>query len=285
MKHFAPATMSELYGALAEMTPQSKIISGGSDLILRLRMGLAPDALLYMGGVAELSAVERRGDQMVIGAMATMTQIAGYPHFPRALMALPDAAADVGSKQIRNSGTIGGNVGNASAAGDLIPVLFLLHARVEIACPDGSLRTVPIEELVVGPMKTTLATGEAIVRFLLPIPQSPTQSSAFLKLGSRKSLTISRIGLGISADRGADGSVSQVEVVAGAVSLTPVHVKEAEAWLPGRQLDATAAREVGRALSDLILAITPEKFDRDYKVGAAWGVAEDVLAILAGRFD
>lgn len=283
MRNFAPTTMPQLHEALAEMTPQSKIIAGGSDLVIRLRMGLCPDALLYMGDIPELSAITRKGDVIEVGAMATMTAIAEWEGWPLSLRALPDAAADVGSRQIRNSGTIGGNVGNASAAGDLIPVLFLLHAEVEIACPNGSLRKLKVEELVVGPMKTTLATGEAIVRFLLPVPPSATRKSAFLKLGSRKTLTISRIGLGVSFDFDNNGAIAEPEVMAGAISLTPVPVKEAESWLPGKKLDAEAARQVGKALSELILQITPEKFDRDYKVGAAYGVAEDVLNILASR--
>lgn len=285
MNHCAPATMAELHKALGLMSEDSKIISGGTDLIIRMRMGLSPDMLLYPGRIGELSRIEVEGESVSIGAMATMTAIADFP-FPRQLAALSDAAIDVGSRQIRNSGTIGGNTGNASAAGDLIPVLFLLHSEAEIAGPGGAVRRIPMQELVVGPMRTTLAYNEIITRFIVPIPQPEgdrTRKSAFVKLGSRKTLTISRIGLGVSLTLDGEDVITSAEVVAGAISLTPVHVEAAEEWLPGKKPDDEATRYVGQALSDLIRKITPEKFDRDYKVGAAFGVAEDVLARLACR--
>lgn len=281
MKYFAPKTMQELSAALAELTPKSKLLGGGTDLIIRLNSGgCEPDALLYMGFLPDIDRIMAAGaklDTIEIGAMATMTSIAESKLLTGSLAAIADAARDVGCKQIRNNGTIGGNIGNASAAGDMLPVLFMLNADVEIMSAKGELRREPISKVVVGPMKTTLAFNDAIVKFIVKLPSGQTSRSAFSKLGFRKALTISRIGLAVTLERDNDGVITSAEVVAGAISLTPVHVKAAEEYLPGKKLGHDAYNAVGKALSDLIMEITPEMFDRDYKAGAAFGVAEDVL--------
>lgn len=271
-----PTTVAELISALGQMTPDSKIISGGSDLIIRLNCGLCtPDALLYMGGVTELCGIEQVENTVHIGAAATMAAIERSPLLHGGLAAIAHAASDVGSAQIRNNGTIGGNIGNASPAGDLLPPLFLLGAQVVIASPTG-LRTAPIQEVIVGPGKTSLSYNEAVAKILVPLP-SPRYRTAFSKLGFRRAVTISRIGLAVGVELGEDGIITSGQVMAGAISLVPISVPKAEALLPGRRVDDALKDQVGQALADLILEVTPEMFDRDYKVGAARGVAWDTL--------
>lgn len=285
MRSFAPKDMSELCRNLSEMTENGRIIAGGTDLVIRLNMeACTPDSLLYLGGVRELSRIETHAEYVEIGAMATMSDIARSDLLGGPFAALRDAAGDVGSTQIRNSATVGGNVANASAAGDMLPVLFLLGAEAEIACPGGGTRRLPMRELVTGPGRTSLAYNEAITAFRVPLLGEPSRVSAFRKLGFRKSVTISRIGLGISAVPDGSGAIERAEVIAGAISTTPLRVSEAEAALAGARADeAHAIHAVGKALSDLIMKVTPEIFDRDYKVGAAYGIAEDALSLLRRR--
>ena len=280
MKYYAPTTLDELGGALAHLTEDSKITSGGTDLVIKLNQGTCePDALLYLGGVEGLKEIKENGDAIEIGAAATMTELAAHPLLSGYYAALAQSADDVGAAQIRNSATIGGNVANASPAGDLSPVLYLFEAEAVVTGPGGITRRLPVSKLLLGPGRTALSYNEAITRFILPRFEGDWKS-AFVKLGFRKKLTISRIGLAIRIERGGDGIIRKADVVAGAVSIVPVHVEKAERALIGRKLDGEAARLIGQHLSDLIMEITPEHFDRDYKVGAAFGVAEDVCARL-----
>jgi CO/xanthine dehydrogenase FAD-binding subunit len=279
---YAPKTLGELRRALARMTPDSRILGGGSDLIIRLRNGAcAPDALLYTGDARELHAILKDDDAVTIGAAATMDEIVAAK-LGENLGAIADAAVDMGSVQIRNSATIGGNIASASPAGDLIPVLFLLDADIEVASPDGLFRK-PIDQVVVGPGKTSLAHNECITRIIVPVPRLKGFRSAFVKLGFRKAVTISRIGLAVGLVLDDHGAATFAKVVAGAISPRPVRVPKAEEALLGNRLTADVKVRVGAALSELIQEITPKEFDRDYKVGAARGVAEDVLDRFTSR--
>ena len=282
MPGYTPQTMPELFDALGALTPESKIIGGGTDLIIRLQQGTCkPDALLYLGGIAGIRDVTETAEGIEIGAMATMTALANSDLITGPYAALKHAAADVGAVQIRNSATVGGNLGNASPAGDLMPVWHLLKAEVVIAGPEGTLRKTPVDQVFLGPGKTSLRYNEAIVRFVIPRVCAQTAKSAFVKLGYRKALTISRIGLAALLDTDETGTVTRFELLAGAISPTPIHVEQAERYLRGKRLSPDLIAEVGKCLSDLISEVTPEQFDRDYKAAAAFGVAEDLFAKLA----
>lgn len=280
-KCLAPSSVKELLAALREMTPASKIIGGGTDLIIKMNAGLCcPDVLLPVGGVKELCEITQADSKLEIGAALTMSRIASHSLIREKLRALSDAAADVGSPQIRNNGTIGGNLVNASPAGDILPVLFLYQAQVVIASPDG-LRTEPVEKIVTGPSRTCLHHNEAVVKIIVPVQEDVRYRSAFVKLGFRKAVTVSRIGLAASGY--VEGNrIFTPCVMAGAISIKPLHVQKAEECLDGAVCDAHVQKEAGRHLSELILEVTPKKFDRDYKIEAARGVMEDVLNRLVG---
>lgn len=276
VKGYAPKNMAELFSDLAKMTPESKIIAGGTDLNIRLHAGfIKTDALLYVGGINEMRQIVEKDGKVEIGAAATMSEIAKSPLLKGGLAAITDAAADVGSAQIRNNGTIGGSVANASPAGDIIVPLFILKAEAVIANSKGELRSVPISEVVLGPSKNGLRYDEAIVKFVLPLAL-PGRRSAFVKLGFRKAVTISRIGLATSLDVAEDGLIKAAEMMVGAISLVPLRMEAAEQYLLGKRPDE-AVETVGRMLSDLIMEKTPQEFDRDYKVGAARGAVDDLL--------
>lgn len=273
MESYRPKNLEEILACLDRMTENSKVIGGGTDLIIRLKMGMCrPDALCYLGHVEGLKTIVMEEERIVIGAYATMTAIAEHPDVIRYYPALMDAAADVGSLQIRNNGTIGGNIGNASPAGDLIPVLYLYQAAVEIMGPEGT-RMAGIDQVLVRPGRTSLAYNEAITRIFLP---KPDLISSFVKLGARKKVTIARIdiALGLRMD---GGHVEEICLYAGAIAPKPVRVTEAEEYLKGRALNETVILDAAQILSDLIMRDTPKEFDRDYKVFASRGVLLDAF--------
>lgn len=272
MESYRPKNMEEIPACLGRMTENSKVIGGGTDLIIRLKTGLCrPDALCYLGHVEDLKRI-RMEEELVIGAYATMTEIAEHPDVIRYYPALMDAASDVGSLQIRNNGTIGGNIGNASPAGDLIPVLYLYGAVVEIMGPEGA-RKAGIDEVLVRPGRTSLAYNEAITRIFLP---KPDFISSFVKLGARKKVTIARIDIALGAKMDGD-HVEQIRFYAGAIAPKPVRVTAAEGYLKGRVLNETVILDAAQILADLIMKDTPKEFDRDYKVFASRGVVLDAF--------
>lgn len=273
MRELIARTWEEIPGCLSQMTSQGRILGGGTDLIIKLRMGLVkPDCLCYLGYVKELKEIRREGEDLSIGAYATMTEIEKNEDIRRDYPALMDAAGDVGSLQIRNNGTIGGNIGNASPAGDLLPVLYLYGARLEILGPEGS-RTAGIDEVLAGPGKLNLAYNEVIARIILPPPSGYT---AFVKLGSRKKVTISRIGVALGIEMDGD-YVKEMRLLIGAIGLKPVKLSEAEEWIRGKALNEPNIMDIAGILSRYIKEHVPVEFDRDYKVFAAKGAVMDAF--------
>lgn len=267
---YIPNTLEELGEALGRLTENSLILAGGTDLVLRLRSkNLQPDALLSLGSVPALREIEITPERASIGAMATMAEIKKAVDGLPDLQALADAAGGVGSPQIRNKGTIGGNAVNASAAADLPPVLWLLNARVEIMGPGGALRTIPVQELPDGHQGNTLALGEAAVRFIIDRTALSGWRSAFVKLGHRSQVTISRIGMAMALLQNEDGTVRDARVVAGAIKPVPFPLPAAEDILRGKKPDPALAIELGETFKG--------NTRRVYKENAAKGVFQDTL--------
>ena len=267
---YIPNKLEELGEALGRLTENSLILAGGTDLVLRLRSkNLQPDALLSLGSVPALREIEITPERASIGAMATMAEIKKAVDGLPDLQALADAAGGVGSPQIRNKGTIGGNAVNASAAADLPPVLWLLNARVEIMGPGGALRTIPVQELPDGHQGNTLALGEAAVRFIIDRTVLSGWRSAFVKLGHRSQVTISRIGMAMALLQDEDGTVRDARVVAGAIKPVPFPLPAAEDILRGKKPDPALAIELGETFKG--------NTRRVYKENAAKGVFQDTL--------
>lgn len=279
---YTPQSMDALQAALRALTPQSKQIAGGTDLVVQLKESVSsPDALLYLGAIPELCEMVQQPDGVLkIGAACTMKQIeSAVKKLGPAYAVLSDAAGDVGSAQIRNRATIGGNIANASPAADLLPVLWLLNASVQIATPE-TIREVPLCDLMDRPGKIKIAHNESIITFYIP-PQSSGTVSAFVKVGNRKRVTISRVGLAMQA-KGTKDRIADVKIVLGAVAKTPVRAETAEQLLCTCPLDETVIGQAGSALSAYILEVN-QRANRFYKAASVQGIFEDALIKLQSR--
>jgi carbon-monoxide dehydrogenase medium subunit len=172
-----PTTLDDAIGVLSELGPAARLLAGGTDLIIRLRDGsIRPEVVVDVKWIAELDDAIRESDgRLVIGARTAMTEIAGHDRIRRDFPALAEAAAVVGSVQIRNRATLAGNVCNASPAADTAPTLLVYGAEVAVAGPAGR-RRVPIDEVFVRSGVTTLAPGEIVTAIELPLPDGPRGS-------------------------------------------------------------------------------------------------------------
>ena len=140
MQCLTPKSMAELSGALAQATPATRILAGGTDYVLHERKGdFTPDLLIYPGAIPELHQISLTDDGLTIGAMVTMCEIADALSSVPAYRAIADMAANVGSPQIRNKATLAGNLANASPAGDSLPVCLLYQAQVLVMDGGGDV--------------------------------------------------------------------------------------------------------------------------------------------------
>lgn len=283
-----PADLEELGACLSEMTEKSVILAGGTDLIIKLReQDPGPDRILDLGKVKELKEIRREGNMLFIGAMATHARIASEPLVRRYFPALALACSQVGSMQIRNKGTIGGNLGNMSPAGDMLPVLYLFHASVRILGPLMERRQISVTDLPVRPGRTSLGKKEMILGICLPLREG--RRSCFVKLGGRKEVTIAEISLCVSWEE-KDGFFADTEGILGAVDTKPVVVEDIGKYLDGRKVGKEERELLSKNLSGRIQKIRMERkkppalrvteAERLYKERAVKGVVYDVIDLM-----
>ncbi|GLZ39034.1 FAD binding domain-containing protein [Actinokineospora sp. NBRC 105648] len=220
MEFLRPTTLADALAAKAEY-PSAVPIAGGTDVMVELNFDKRrPDALLDLGNVAELSTWDVEGAVLRLGASVPYARI--ITELSDRLPGLAMAARTVGSPQIRNRGTVGGNLGSASPAGDAHPSLLAVDAVVEVASATGS-RRVPITEFFLGPKKSALAPDELVVAVRVPVATGPQQ---FAKVGTRNAMVIAVCSFGLAVHPG----TTAVGTGIGSAGPTPLRAPEAEAF-------------------------------------------------------
>jgi len=271
-----PADVAGLAAALREATPRSRLLAGGTDLVRAMRWdGLAPDAVIDLGGIRELAGVREEDGRLFVGATTTLTEIQTHPLILRHAPCLAQATATMGSVQIRNIATIGGNVANASPCGDTIPVLLALEASVRVLRPDGSTAERPVREVVTGYESTSLAHDEVITHIVFAPPPESCRS-AFVKIGSRTTVTIARLSMAVVVEYHSEsGVLTAPRVGLGALGETAFREASLEAFLDGRRADAETAGLFAEACTAAVQRAIPGRYSLPYKQAAAVGLAED----------
>lgn len=244
----APRSLQEAVALLA--AGDVTVLAGGTDLMLQSRAGRAPlrPTLMNIRRIAELRGIAEADGSVRIGALTTITELRNSALVRGRFHALWQACDHFASDQVRNAGTIGGNVCNASPAGDTVVPLLVLDARVVLASGRNdalATRSLPLAEFVTGPGRTARAADELLVGLELPLPP-PDSISAFFKLGTRPALDISVITIGLAA-RQAGRRLHEVRVAFGAVAPRPVRAPAVEAALEGRALDDATIEAAGAA--------------------------------------
>jgi carbon-monoxide dehydrogenase small subunit/xanthine dehydrogenase small subunit len=223
--YFRPRSLEEALEILTQRSGEVRPIAGGTDILVAAKDGKAnPAALFDLTAVPELRGIEERGHELRIGAGMTHTEILESPLVARYSPALPLACAVVGGPQIRNRGTIGGNLAHGSPAGDTIPPLYTADARVEVVSVSDR-RDVMISDFFLGPGQTVLAADELIVA--IRIPKRAGVRGAFLRLGQRQAQAISKVSVAVAMTfRG--GQPEWARVALGAVAPTVIRAPETE---------------------------------------------------------
>lgn len=274
-KFTAPRNIEELCLSLKEKDNNTYIISGGTDLLIHFRKkGIFDFDIIDITKLLELREVTETETEISIGACVTMTEIENSALINKYVPALADAAYSLGSGQIRNLATIGGNAANASQSGDTLPVLFAYGACAEIINYAGIRRTDKVENIVEGLEKNNLSIDEAITRIII---KKDCRKSAFSKIGSRKAVTISKINCCGIAGLNDDGIIENAVVYLGAVGPKPVRGTIIEGALMGRNINNLNISEIKEAVYSQIESLIPDRSSKHYKKSAALGLVEDVL--------
>ena len=270
-----PTTVAGVVDALAAR-PDALLLAGGTDLMVAVNAGwVSPTSVVSLRRVAELEGWQRDGGALVVGAGLTYTGMLGGP-FAAMAPALASAARTVGSPQIRNAGTLGGNLGTGSPAGDTLPVLVALDATVELAGPDGP-RSLPMHEFVLGPKRTALRPAEVIAGVRFPAATGPQQ---YRKVGVRNAMVIAVASVAVVLDLPG----RRVGVGLGSVGPVPLPAPDAAGfaaaaidWSSGSLLEPDAARRFGELVADAASPIDDHRGSAAYRRHAVRVLAERCL--------
>jgi len=260
-----PTSLTEALGILAATKHKTALLAGGTDLLRNLKHGqVKPHLVVSLARVPELDGIREVHGGLEIGALTTMSALAGDERVKALYPCLAEAAAQVGSPQVRNRATIGGNLCNASPCADTAGPVHVFNATALIKNAAGE-RRVPVAEFMTGPGQTVLAAGEVLVSLTLPRPAARTGSS-FISLGHRKALEITvvsataRLTLRASSDE-----IEEVRVCLGSVAPTPMLSHSVEQSLLGRTPLAADIAAAARAAAAEASPIDDLRAGADYR--------------------
>ncbi|MCH2170936.1 xanthine dehydrogenase family protein subunit M [Myxococcota bacterium] len=247
MPYEAPNSLEEAV-QLLERDAGSKVLAGGTDLLVQVRGGApSPSAWIDIKRIPELNQVQLSEDGLRLGAAVPAAVIFENEEIRQRWPGVAEATDLIGSTQIQGRATLGGNLCNSSPAADTTPALIASQARCVIAGPKGE-RTVEVADFVTGPGQNVLGEGELLVAFELNTPPARC-SDAYLRLIPRTEMDIAVVGAGVSLTLADDGTCSAARVAIGAVAPTALLVPASADALIGSRLDAAALDQAAEAAS------------------------------------
>ena len=261
---YQPTTLKEASRLLKDNGPGGRLLAGGTDLVIALKeKGLLPKYLVDLKRVPGLTGIrENSGGSITIGALTTMREIEISPLITERFPFLAQSAAEVGSIQIRNRATIGGNMANATPSADTAPALIALNATAKIVGLNGE-RLVTLEEFFKGPGQTVMCAEEILTEIDIP-KTGPRLVGEYIKFSPREMMDLAYVGIAVAYnlnDKKCDG----VRIILGAVAPTPIRARRAEAVLEGQSLTATLAEKAGQVAAEEAKPISDVRSSADYR--------------------
>ena len=264
----SPRSAAEAVRLLAK-NPGAIPLAGGTDLMVGWNMGqLNGRAVVDLARVSEWKKIAVSKHAVRIGSLATHAQIQKHPVVRARFPLLVEACAVVGAAQIQNRGTLGGNIANASPAGDTFPPLSVYEARVHCVGPAGR-RVVSIHQIFAGVKKTSLKPGELIEAIELPFAAKPPTRGVFRKVGTRAAQSISKTMFAGLLWLRPDGTVSDVRLAFGSLAPTVKRLRSAEAFLSGKRLDESTVARAGDLLAADVSPIDDIRSTRAYRAAVS----------------
>ncbi len=244
-----PTSVSEACEIMAAYGAKAKLLAGGTDLMVNMKKKIiSPENLVCLSRIASMHAIEKKGDQIVIGGRYTVAELTVDTLVEAKLGALRAGAKALGSPLVRNRATIGGNIGSARPAADLPPSLIAYGATVILVSSKGK-REIPLGQFFKGPGFTEIGVNEVLTEIRVPVPHAG-EGAGYLNLGVRKAQDCNIVNVAsFIALNEKDGSIKKARIVMGSVGPTPLRANSAEAVLLGQKPDRALfikAAEVAR---------------------------------------
>jgi carbon-monoxide dehydrogenase medium subunit len=278
----APTTLDQAVSILKTHGENARPFCGGTDIIIQLRAGVRrTEHLVDVKKIKELQVLSfdaKKG--LRLGAAVPCIEISESDVMRRHYPGLTEAAHLIGSLQIQNRASVGGNLCNGSPAADTTPALIVLGARARIVGPNGE-REVPVEAFVVSPGRTVLKPGELLVELLVPAP-APHSSDAYLRFIPRNEMDIAVVGVGAAVTLDGD-KVKAARIALGAVGPTPILASKAADAIIGMKLDDAALEAAGRAASAACSPIDDMRGTAEFRLHITAVLTRRVLSIAAER--
>lgn len=271
------ASIAEAVTLLNQPGFKNRPLAGSTDLVLLLRKrpGIC-DRVVDISLIPEMHQIRQEGSDVVIGASATFTEVLSHPLIKQTAPILADACKTVGAVQIRNMGTVGGNVANAAACADSLPALVCLNASARVLTPNEEFNWT-VSELVLSPNKTRIPPGGLLVSMRYTIPPDGTRG-VFIKLGRRNAMAISRLTVAALGRVGDDGRITEARFVTGSAAPQISRFKDVEASLVGLTPTPQLMENAGKLATDEMIKLSGYRWSSEFKVPALAAMTTRALA-------
>lgn len=282
IRYLAPETLDDAIKAFAAAGSAARILAGGTDLLVQMRSGAQrPGVIVDIKKIKETTSIEETaGGGFRIGAAVSGMALADHPRFRKVWPGVLEAVNLIGSKQVQGRASAGGNLCNASPAGDSVPAMVAAAAVVTVQGPNGR-RELPIEKVPAGPGRLNLTPGEIVVSFTLPA-RPKGSSDAYLRMIPRTEMDIAVVGCGVSLTL-ENGVCTAARVGLGAVAPTVLLVEDAAKALIGSRLDDKALAAAAAACSAACRPIDDKRGTIAYRTKIAGVLLKRTAAIAAKR--
>ncbi|MEH7342820.1 xanthine dehydrogenase family protein subunit M [Bacillus sp. JJ1532] len=280
----SPATLMECLSIISNKGKNSRLIAGGTDAVVRMKDGKwRPETWININGLKELRFIHEKNGEIHIGPLTTHTDIVHSPLLQEKADVLVEASREVGAIQMQNIGTIGGNIGTASPAGDTIPALYVLNTILELSSLTNK-RLVPINEFFIGPGRTVLKDNEMITKIIIQ-PQDENEIGIFQKLGPRKAQSISIVNVAISLLMGEGRQVLKGKIAFGSVAPTIIRAKKCESIMTLTPLTDELIQNIAKIAWKEVMPITDVRATAEYRRDMASALLERGLYRLIRRWE
>lgn len=282
MDYHIPKTLEE---ALSLNDSDSVYIAGGTDLgVLLSEMAVSPASMIDLCGIKELSGISPDTEGLKIGSCTRVADIAAFEALPACLK---QGAAAIGSPQIRNMATIGGNICNASPCGDTLTPLMVLDAQFNLSGKNGS-RSLAAGDFFRGPKKTGLEPGEILSGILIPASALGSAVSGFRMTGKRNGQVISQVNIAVWAVI-TDGSVADIRISAGSVAPVPLRLLKCEEMLKGKTYaemeDEDFLKTIAKTAEGETSPISDVRAGEDYRRALSGSLLVEIISDLVSKGD
>ncbi len=278
--YIKPGNLREALEYLAKYGGEAKPVAGGTDLLVKIKQRVVePKYLIDVSDLTELRYIEDRGEYIAIGSSTKLRDLELNATVRKYFRALYEALKSMGGVQIRNMGTLGGNLCNASPAADTAPPLMVFNAELVLQSLEGD-RVVPINKFFLGPGKTVLCEDEILREIRIPYP-GRSAGSSFIKV-SRVAADLAKVNVATYVE--VEGEVvEEVRIALGAVAPTPIRVLAAEELLKGKKLTPEVLREIAEEVRKAVKPITDVRSTAEYRRYVSGVITVDSLRISYDR--